>query len=570
MLLALLLSLAPAAQQPNVVTRVMEVGEHPEDIVVVDLNGDGLQDLVTANWGANSITSLRQLPGRDFGTPISSLVDGVGPSLIAGGDFNGDNLGDLAVLLENSEELIVLQGDGTGQFQQVQRFALPGETTEVEAFDVNHDGKLDLVATNFFFNQLLVWDGLGDGTFAPATGHTPSGLPTWISFGDMDGDGWEDVIVATCSNNAQNVFHGTPEGPLGPPSYIDTAAEQFWNEVADVNGDGKLDLFSADFGSEIWVQQDFPNFQWLHQNDPSINYRLVSGDLNGDGIIDIAANAGDNLIFGYGTGIPSWPEYLTTPGCGDGLDSPRIADLDGDGRDDLVTYCDSDDTATAVFFIPDGLPAVDELIPRELPTLQGNGEVLRVTGFHFDQLTFARLGSTALGLFSGAAPDDQTNTAVIVGPNELHIVAEPLSVQGGELQLTLATAQGTTSFNVPVEPPTEPVLQTYDGDLTFTAGVDDLPVYLGAPAGHLVGLASSPDLIPTPIPGLVDLAIGNGGSSLTTQAWLTLGGEGWDALLYGTLPEFAGLTIHLQSVSVDLGDPELPITPSAPLSVTFQ
>ncbi|MHC4376318.1 MAG: FG-GAP repeat domain-containing protein, partial [Planctomycetota bacterium] len=253
MLLTLLLSLAQPAQEQDLLTRVVDVGEHPEDIVVVDLDGDGLQDLVTANWGENSISAIRQLPGRDFGTPISSLVDGIGPSLIAGGDFNGDGFGDLAVLLETSEELIVLQGDGTGQFQQVQRFAMPLTTTEVEAFDVNHDGNLDLVATNNFFNQLLVWDGLGDGTFAPAVGHTPSGIPTWISFGDMDGDGWEDVIVATCSNNAQNVFHGTPEGPLGPPSYIDTAAEQFWNEVADVNGDGKLDLFSADFGSEIWV-----------------------------------------------------------------------------------------------------------------------------------------------------------------------------------------------------------------------------------------------------------------------------------------------------------------------------
>ncbi|MHC4375190.1 MAG: hypothetical protein ACYS26_01195, partial [Planctomycetota bacterium] len=97
-----------------------------------------------------------------------------------------------------------------------------------------------------------------------------------------------------------------------------------------------------------------------------------------------------------------------------------------------------------------------------------------------------------------------------------------------------------------------------------------LPIHLGAPAGHLVGLASSPDLIPTPIPGLVDLAIGNGGTSLTTQAWLLLGDAGWSALSYPTQPEFAGLTVHVQSVGIDVADPLLPVMASEPLTISFQ
>lgn len=570
MLLALLLSLTPAAPQQTFLTREIKVGLDPAGLALIDLDGDGLLDFVTVDFGGNSVSAVRQLPGRVLSPAVSSQIDGERPDLIAGGDFDGDGLGDIALGFENSRRLAVLLGDGTGRFTEIQRLDLAGYSYDLVAHDFDRDGSLDLATSVWGPAQVKVFDGVGDGTFASPVGHVTSGLPTWLSVGDLNGDGFDDLVSATCSANSQNVIEGTLAGPLGNISYIDMFGEQFWNEIADVNGDGKLDMFSADFESELWLQIDYPVFDWPFGHFSHGHYHVVTGDLNGDGFVDLISSAGNSLRYSYGDGGIAWPVNEFAPACSYGALAPAVGDFDGDGREDLATYCDEEDLLSVLFNLPDGEPAVEKLTPRELPSLLGTGEVLRVTGYHFDQLSAVRLGSTALDLHAGSAPDDLINTAVIVSPNEMHIVPEALSLQTGELQLTLLGAQGSTAFRVPVTAPTAPILQTFDGDLTFTAGVDDLSLYLGAPAGSLVGLASSPDLIPTPLPGLVDLAIGNGGASLTTQAWLVLGDSGWTSLLFGTLPEFAGLTVHLQSIALDPGDPLQPIAPSAPLSITFQ
>ena len=93
------------------------VGTIPEQVVVGDFNGDGIQDLATANYDSGNVTVLLGNGAGGFlaaaGSPFSA---GSGTNRIAVGDFNGDGIQDLAVTNQNDNDVTVLLGNGAGGF----------------------------------------------------------------------------------------------------------------------------------------------------------------------------------------------------------------------------------------------------------------------------------------------------------------------------------------------------------------------------------------------------------------------------------------------------------------------
>src|SRR5437870_1062741 len=91
------------------------VGTVPFNVAVGDFNGDGKQDLATANsLGSNNVNVLL---GNGDGTFQSPVTYGVGnvPTSVAVGDFNGDGRQDLATanLVSNTMSVLLGNGDGT-------------------------------------------------------------------------------------------------------------------------------------------------------------------------------------------------------------------------------------------------------------------------------------------------------------------------------------------------------------------------------------------------------------------------------------------------------------------------
>ncbi len=69
-------------------------GTGPQSVALADFNGDGKQDLVTANHDADTVSILVSDGFGDFGAN-SDFATGDGPSSVAVGDFNGDGAPDL-------------------------------------------------------------------------------------------------------------------------------------------------------------------------------------------------------------------------------------------------------------------------------------------------------------------------------------------------------------------------------------------------------------------------------------------------------------------------------------------
>jgi hypothetical protein len=178
---------------------------------------------------------------------------------------------------------------------------------------------------------------------------------------DLDGDGLNDLIVVNNLRSKINLLYNQtgktnqpakPERKLEinelPPDArfridsIPTDERIAALAVADLNGDGRPDLvFYGDAkdleiiynrGTNGWSEPK----RWHIEDGRMDGNSLVVGDLNGDGRPDIVL-LGDNgsLYFlpqqpGHTFGEPQKISYSGTPEC------VQIADVDGDGRNDLL------------------------------------------------------------------------------------------------------------------------------------------------------------------------------------------------------------------------------------------
>jgi hypothetical protein len=151
------------------------LGHNPQAIVVDDLNGDGIPDVIVGDADG----SLLELLGDGKGNLIpAGNIGHIGSvASIAVGDFNHDGILDLAVSDPRANAVTVFLGTGHGSFRAAWTFALPmpGTVFHLVAADFNGDGIPDLAVTNEDQDTFEVMIGNGNGTFTyePSLSHVP-------------------------------------------------------------------------------------------------------------------------------------------------------------------------------------------------------------------------------------------------------------------------------------------------------------------------------------------------------------------------------------------------------------
>ena len=101
-------------------------GSDPRSVVVVDLNGDGILDVVAADPDDASIGVLLGQGRGAFASAISYEV-GSNPYEVIAGDFNGDGILDLATADFGGQEVSVLFGKGGGRFATFVAYTVGGK-----------------------------------------------------------------------------------------------------------------------------------------------------------------------------------------------------------------------------------------------------------------------------------------------------------------------------------------------------------------------------------------------------------------------------------------------------------
>ncbi len=378
--------------------------------IEVDADGDGV-------FESNNAYSWSNLEGASikvatFGSAIDFVVGSL-PTFAVVADFNGDGKSDLAVANNNSDNVSILLGNGTGSFGAATNFAVGTYPTSVAVGDFNGDGKLDLVVTNFGSDNVSILLGNGDGTFGAATNYALAVEmnPTSVVVGDFNGDGKLDLAVTLSfgfSNTTPgfvSILLGTGTGLFGAAANYAVGGAPRSVAAGDFNGDGNLDLTVANslsdnisilLGNVDGTFGAATNFAMTVGEYPT---SVVVGDFNGDGKLDLAVtdnsylvnNSNVSILLGTGTGSFGAPtRFFVDPVMGSYLNSAAVGDFNGDGKLDL-----------AVAKERTGTPGSTD----NVSILLGDG-----TGFFWTGISFVSLGNTptsvAVGDFSGDGKPD--------------------------------------------------------------------------------------------------------------------------------------------------------------------
>jgi hypothetical protein len=131
------------------VTPLLPGGEHPVHLVAVDLTGDGVLDLATANYRSDNVAVL---VGRGDGSSDvpRSIAVGREPRALHVTDINADGAQDLLVVCRDVASLGVLLNDGFGNLVRTRDIVLGSIGGSVHLADMDADGVEDLVASTRF------------------------------------------------------------------------------------------------------------------------------------------------------------------------------------------------------------------------------------------------------------------------------------------------------------------------------------------------------------------------------------------------------------------------------------
>ena len=205
------------------------------------------------------------------------------------------------------------------------------------AADLNGDGIPDLVTLSG--TTVYVALGTGGGQFGPTQSYPVSAFPGFIAVGDFSGARKPDLAVAGTSG--VEILPNNGNGTFGPVHRI-TDIDLNWLATGDLNGDGYLDLVGTSPSGAVYVMLYNPTGGFLKAVPYAVGADPVSvvvGDFNHDGFLDLAAlNFDDSISVLLGNGDGTFQPQTVYPTGGD-RDFPTAlvtADFNGDGNLDLV------------------------------------------------------------------------------------------------------------------------------------------------------------------------------------------------------------------------------------------
>lgn len=513
---------------------IFKLEDRSENMLATDVNGDGLLDLVLADNSHSRIDVLQQrdkppadddadLTGTERGVnavkndwrfehrkvPVEKEIGG-----LATGDFDGDGRVDLAYF-GRPDRLIVLYQTESGDWTRTESVRMPDVAPalwSVTAGDLNGDDRSDIVVLGE--NETYIVYGSDDGKLGvPQTIMNTSSKLYLVQIADLDGDGRNDLSYQGSDGDTPtfSVRLQREDGRLGPELQFDLD-EPLAISLANVDGKPGREILTVDSrtrhvhirrlkqpeaeqgdGVGRFVQYGFGKRESTDKRD------LATGDIDGDGLTDVVVtdpNTARMIVFrqhaerGLDLGSP-FPGLLQA-------EHVRVADLDGDGRDEVVALSSEERTIGLSKFedgrltFPQAMPVADEPVALELADLDGDGSQLEIL-----YVSRQGTGRSAKYALRALARDDSEWTPFRLGGDEFELPLD-ISVTPRRLVRLDADRNGRPDFLIfPEFDRGSPTLLVMDdeGRLKDTKAESGIRLGETSPGAVFIGNSLQPPLL---------------------------------------------------------------------------
>lgn len=238
-------------------------------IWVEDLDNDSKPDILIGNSNGNTFSILRNTSTNgsiNFASEISFTNPVLSsPSQVMISDLNADGLGDLIFFNNSGNNIILIQNTSSTSAG----ITFSSITTTLNAntgphrgdiADIDGDGKLDIIASNFFSQNTSVYRNTSSNgssiSFASKIDLTAASTGIHSSIiSDLDKDGKPELIQSCGSSSSTSkisVFKNySKPGTLVFGTRIDfsTETEPRGIAIGDIDGDGVSDIVTANYSS---------------------------------------------------------------------------------------------------------------------------------------------------------------------------------------------------------------------------------------------------------------------------------------------------------------------------------
>jgi hypothetical protein len=388
------------------------VGANPSGVAAGLFNNDDALDLAVTNKNDGTVSILLNDGAGGQFTLTSTIATGNEPSAVVAANFNVDvdAFVDLAVTNEGDDNVVLLLGDGNGNFvlsgggpaSLPIGFSAGDAPVAMLSDDFDNDDDPDVAGPSSGFGGgglgaetgiVFVLLGDGNGGFQPVAEYAVGNNPRDIAIADLNGDGFVDIVVTNADDGTVTILINQGDGTFAPEGNLTTGANPVSIDAVDLNGDGDPDLAvvaeDLQIGPAVQVFENrLDGGETLEFDDPvafsvAANPNFVSnGDFNGDGLSDLVTVNEQEDNSGSVTVLLNQPPPLDCPGDlnGDGyvnvLDMLSLlalwgpceggcpGDLNGDGFVDILDFLE--------LFVYWGVCPGDEVCPWDL---NGDGVV---------------------------------------------------------------------------------------------------------------------------------------------------------------------------------------------------
>jgi hypothetical protein len=322
----------------------------PYQVDFEKLNGDEIPDLIVSSYTDDVVGSFVNLGNGEFGS-LSIYVDDAYSCL----DFEVadlDNDQDLDLVYASASGYVYwYENEGDYDFgDKAEIYATEYGSGGISVSDVDNNGYMDVIWVSSQLDETVCMKNDGDGSFSiQHLGHRQG--TERLELSDLDGDGDDDLIMFQYGLPVAEWVENHGDGEFGIPERIyppnlgwaggDRAA------MGDLDGDGDIDIVLQKNDPQnsfdkiiVWLQNNGNAEFTLTDLDPIGDDTVFSGffiaDLNGDGDNDVVTYSGGAALAYENNGNGEFnSSYYNIPSESSYSDM-WVNDLDSDGLPDLI------------------------------------------------------------------------------------------------------------------------------------------------------------------------------------------------------------------------------------------